>query len=76
MATRALLRRPSHTAAFATAMRPPDNVAHMPAACVTTRYVHTSINKDRCPINVCSWAPDVRYRAAGEDLGGFRGGDG
>ena len=31
---------------------PPDNYSHSPSSCITTKFVHTSTNKIRCPVNI------------------------
>lgn len=40
-----------------------------PAQAFCTKYVHTSMNKFRCPIHVCVWTPDGRRLITGSHTG-------
>ncbi|ORY44797.1 WD40 repeat-like protein [Rhizoclosmatium globosum] len=42
-----------------------------PAVQIATKFVHTSINKIRCPINVLKWTPEGRRLITGASSGEF-----
>lgn len=42
-----------------------------PVSHITGRYVHTSQNKVRCPVNVVSWTPEGRRLITGSSSGEF-----
>ncbi|EME31204.1 hypothetical protein Gasu_14510 isoform 2 [Galdieria sulphuraria] len=44
---------------------------NMPISSVCTKFVHTSINKVRCPINTCRWTPEGRRLITGASTGEF-----
>ncbi|KXS15161.1 WD40 repeat-like protein [Gonapodya prolifera JEL478] len=44
---------------------------HNPSTSVTSKFVHTSINKNRCPVNVVRWTPDARRLVTGAHSGEF-----
>eukprot|EP01126_Amoeba_proteus_P027460 TRINITY_DN2726_c0_g1_i14.p1 TRINITY_DN2726_c0_g1~~TRINITY_DN2726_c0_g1_i14.p1 ORF type:complete len:149 (-),score=7.78 TRINITY_DN2726_c0_g1_i14:148-594(-) len=48
-------------------------LAHLgnPISTVTTRFIHTSTNKARCPINCCVWTPEGRRLITGASSGEF-----
>jgi polyadenylation factor subunit 2 len=44
---------------------------NMPISSVCTKFVHTSVNKVRCPINTCRWTPEGRRLITGASTGEF-----
>lgn len=56
---------PSHLIA----MMPPMGLKHDPMNAVCTKFVHSSQNKARCPINVARWSPDGRRVMTGASTG-------
>jgi polyadenylation factor subunit 2 len=42
-----------------------------PVSNITGRYVHTSQNKVRCPVNVVTWTPEGRRLLTGSSSGEF-----
>ena len=57
-------------------MLPPSEYGDCPPAVMCTRYSHTSINKNRTPINVVSWTKDSRRVVTGAANGEFAVWDG
>ncbi|TPX50441.1 hypothetical protein SeMB42_g02235 [Synchytrium endobioticum] len=49
----------------------PPMYPHNPTTSVPTKYIHTSTNKVRCPINVVKWTPDGRRLVTGAQSGEF-----
>ncbi|KAI8843125.1 WD40-repeat-containing domain protein [Chytridium lagenaria] len=61
---------------YATMMRhlellPPICYPHNSSTSVATKFVHTSINKIRCPVNVVRWTPEGRRLITGASSGEF-----
>ena len=50
---------------------PPSAMEHMYASSVCTKYVHTSINKVRYPVNAVTFSPDGRRVITGASSGEF-----
>jgi polyadenylation factor subunit 2 len=50
---------------------PPSQYLHNPISSVTTKFIHTSTNKVRCPINTLSWTPEGRRLITGASSGEF-----
>ncbi|KAJ3023992.1 WD repeat-containing protein 33 [Thoreauomyces humboldtii] len=50
---------------------PPFCYPNNPSTSVTTKYIHTSTNKIRCPINAVRWTPDGRRLITGASSGEF-----
>lgn len=46
-------------------------MADQPVSHITGRYVHTSQNKVRCPVNVVTWTPEGRRLITGSSSGEF-----
>lgn len=44
---------------------------HNPVSSVTTKFIHTSTNKVRCPINTIAWTPEGRRLITGASSGEF-----
>lgn len=42
-----------------------------PIVDITAKFIHTSVNKNRCPINSCRWFPDGRRLITGTHSGEF-----
>ncbi|KAG4103854.1 WD40 repeat-like protein [Neocallimastix lanati (nom. inval.)] len=49
----------------------PVEVSSNPVSSITTKFVHTSTNKIRCPVNVVRWTPDGRRLITGSSSGEF-----
>ncbi|KAJ3023825.1 UNVERIFIED_CONTAM: hypothetical protein HDU68_008438 [Siphonaria sp. JEL0065] len=56
---------------FVVEMPPAFAMKHNPAVQIATKFVHTSINKIRCPINVLKWTPEGRRLITGASSGEF-----
>ncbi|KAI9101800.1 WD40-repeat-containing domain protein [Phlyctochytrium arcticum] len=56
---------------FIVDIHPPISYPTNPSTCVTTKFVHTSTNKVRCPINAVQWTPDGRRLITGASSGEF-----
>ncbi|EPZ31761.1 hypothetical protein O9G_000240 [Rozella allomycis CSF55] len=52
-------------------MLPPSVYEDEPINAVCTRYIHTSVNKVRCPVNVVRWNPEGRRLITGCASGEF-----
>ncbi|PKC17023.1 WD40 repeat-like protein [Rhizophagus irregularis] len=50
---------------------PPSAYLHNPVNAVATKYVHTSTNKNRYPVNVVRWTPEGRRLITGLSSGEF-----
>jgi polyadenylation factor subunit 2 len=50
---------------------PPSMYMHNPVSSVTTKFIHTSTNKVRCPINALTWTPEGRRLITGASSGEF-----
>lgn len=42
-----------------------------PAVSITTNFVHSSMNKQKCPVNCVKWTPDGRRLITGSSSGEF-----
>ncbi|RKP26660.1 WD40-repeat-containing domain protein [Syncephalis pseudoplumigaleata] len=49
----------------------PHDMLDCPVNAVTTKFVHTSTNKVRCPVNVIRWTPEGRRLITGSTSGEF-----
>lgn len=49
----------------------PSSLPHLPANCVTTRFVRTATNKQKCPVYQIVWTPDGRRLVTGAASGEF-----
>ncbi|KAI8055919.1 WD40-repeat-containing domain protein [Syncephalis plumigaleata] len=49
----------------------PSDMLDCPVNAVTTKFVHTSTNKVRCPVNVIRWTPEGRRLITGSTSGEF-----
>ncbi|KAJ3417587.1 dipeptidase 1 (renal) [Chytridiales sp. JEL 0842] len=56
---------------FISDLQPAFNMNHTPVSSVATKFIHTSINKIRCPINVARWTPEGRRLITGASSGEF-----
>jgi polyadenylation factor subunit 2 len=56
---------------FIKEMMSPLAYLHKPANCIATKFVHTSTNIARCPINVVTWTPEGRRLITGNSSGEF-----
>ncbi|KAI9008652.1 WD40-repeat-containing domain protein [Hyaloraphidium curvatum] len=56
---------------FVSDLLPPFVYKSQPITSVTAKFIHTSINKNRCPINACRWFPDGRRLITGAHSGEF-----
>ncbi|KAI9207852.1 WD40-repeat-containing domain protein [Polychytrium aggregatum] len=52
-------------------MLPSTCYPHNPATSICTKFIHTSTNKNRCPINVVRWTPEGRRLITGASSGEF-----
>ncbi|KAI8586200.1 WD40-repeat-containing domain protein [Geranomyces variabilis] len=52
-------------------IQPPWLCSNNPSTSITTKYIHTSTNKIRCPINAVRWTPDGRRLITGASSGEF-----
>ncbi|CAG8583717.1 12968_t:CDS:10 [Acaulospora morrowiae] len=50
---------------------PPSAYLHNPVNAIATKYVHTSTNKNRYPVNVVRWTPEGRRLITGLSSGEF-----
>ncbi|KAF9361793.1 hypothetical protein BGX26_011788 [Mortierella sp. AD094] len=50
---------------------PPSAYTGNPVNAITTKFVHTSLNKSRCPVNVIRWTPEGRRLVTGSSSGEF-----
>ncbi|PLW08375.1 hypothetical protein PCANC_24172 [Puccinia coronata f. sp. avenae] len=50
---------------------PPQAYSTNPSTSIMTKYVHTSTNKIRCPINIVRFTPDARRELTGATSGEF-----
>ncbi|OZJ03912.1 pre-mRNA 3' end processing protein WDR33 [Bifiguratus adelaidae] len=65
----AIVLRPDSS--FIVDMLPPSAYMYNPANAITTKYIHTSTNKFRCPVNVVRWTPEGRRLITGASSGEF-----
>lgn len=49
----------------------PSSLPYLPANCVTTRFVRTATNKQKCPVYQIVWTPDGRRLVTGAASGEF-----
>ncbi|KZO95190.1 WD40 repeat-like protein [Calocera viscosa TUFC12733] len=56
---------------FVIDLLPPKAYADNPTTSVCTKFVHTSTNKVRCPVNVVAWTPEGRRLLTGSQSGEF-----
>ncbi|RKP14263.1 WD40-repeat-containing domain protein [Piptocephalis cylindrospora] len=49
----------------------PAHLLDLPISSISLRFVHTSLNKVRCPINTVRWTPDGRRLITGSTSGEF-----
>merc|ERR1719215_243178 len=49
----------------------PGSLPYLPANCVTTRFVRTATNKQKCPVYQIVWTPDGRRLVTGAASGEF-----
>ncbi|GAB5589750.1 pre-mRNA cleavage and polyadenylation factor (CPF) complex subunit [Umbelopsis nana] len=56
---------------FLVDLLPPAAYPDNPVNAVTTKFVHTSTNKIRCPVNVVRWTPEGRRLITGSSSGEF-----
>lgn len=49
----------------------PRSYSHNQSQAVTMHFIHTSVNKARCPINVVRWSPEGKRLIAGNASGEF-----
>ncbi|KAI9364402.1 WD40-repeat-containing domain protein [Zopfochytrium polystomum] len=56
---------------FITDILPPFSYSHNPSTSIATKFVHTSINKIRCPVNSVRWTPEGRRLITGASSGEF-----
>ncbi|KAJ3039971.1 hypothetical protein HK097_002688, partial [Rhizophlyctis rosea] len=56
---------------FISELQPSFCYPHNPTTSVTTKFVHTSTNKIRCPINAVRWTPEGRRLITGASSGEF-----
>ena len=56
---------------YARNVLPPSCYGDSPAACICTRYCHTSVNKNKTPVNVLTWTPEGRRVVTGSASGEF-----
>ncbi|RKP05862.1 hypothetical protein THASP1DRAFT_32311 [Thamnocephalis sphaerospora] len=49
----------------------PSDMPDAPVTSVATKFVHTSTNKIRCPVNVIRWTPEGRRLITGSTSGEF-----
>ena len=52
-------------------LMPPASMKDNPSNCITTKFVRTSTNKQRCPIFCVSWTPEGRRLVTGASSGEF-----
>ncbi|KAL7712790.1 Polyadenylation factor subunit [Entamoeba marina] len=56
---------------FTRYLQPPLLCCSNPAISVATKFVHTSINKSKCPVYCMRWTPDGRRLVTGSNKGEF-----
>ncbi|KAI5120148.1 hypothetical protein M0805_003635 [Coniferiporia weirii] len=56
---------------FVTDLLPPKAYPGNPSTSLTTKFVHTSTNKIRCPVNTVAWTPEGRRVLTGSTSGEF-----
>ena len=56
---------------FTRYLQPPILCGSNPAISITTKFVHTSINKNKCPVFCMRWTPDGRRLVTGSSKGEF-----
>ncbi|KAF8811992.1 WD40 repeat-like protein [Phlegmacium glaucopus] len=56
---------------FIVDLLPPKAYPENPSTSLCTKFVHTSTNKIRCPVNVVTWTPEARRVLTGSTSGEF-----
>ncbi|KAF8898228.1 WD40-repeat-containing domain protein [Gymnopilus junonius] len=56
---------------FVIDLLPPKAYPENPSTSLCTKFVHTSTNKIRCPVNVVAWTPEARRILTGSTSGEF-----
>jgi len=57
--------------AYIRKLAPPICWDHNPSTSITTKFVHSSVNKVKCPINCVTWTPEGRRLITGASSGEF-----
>jgi polyadenylation factor subunit 2 len=52
-------------------MLPPAALRHNPAEAIPARHLHSSLNKQKFPVNIVRWTPEGRRLLTGSSSGEF-----